>query len=176
MLSKLRYFILLSLVTVVSLSVAHHLAWPHGPSGCLSVVSCLSVASIFICTLPWSDWTFFILCKFCCMQGTVLSHTALPHSIYNYPHIAISYGPDHHVFVCFVSQSQILWSLMLFNATFCTLYASTHWTPNSTLMQVSSLVSSNVTLKISLIMPSSSSSCMSCSVSKLSYSLYSNFC
>ena len=59
------------------------------------------------------------------------------------------------------------WPLLcLSNASFCNLFASTLWAHDSTNLLVASLVSScsDTSLKISLIIPSSSSPCVNCSV------------
>ena len=73
-----------------------------------------------------------------------------------------SYGPHGHTFMCYVLQIQILWPHMLFGASFCTHCASTLLAHNTTLSLIVSSVSSNVntSLKILLIMPSSSSPCV----------------
>ena len=62
---------------------------------------------------------------------------------------------------------------MLYNASFCTCWASNLWVHNSThsLVASSIFLSTDTSLSISLTIPSSSSQCMNCSFHLMSYSL-----
>ena len=94
-------------------------------------------------------------------------------SIYSFHLTSAPYVSHCNVCVFCLSKSKSLVSFMLSNASLCYLLASTLLIPNRTHSLVESLMSSNahISFIISFIMLSSSSLCMNCLVSLLSYSL-----
>ena len=127
-------------------------------------------------TLSWSGLDFDTLCTFALYRA--LSQYMPCSTVFAIIHIFLCFMDLSVSFVCFLPhrvKSFVLF--MLLSTLFCALCGSTLWAAISILSLMPSSLSSNVVtfLKISFIMPSSSSPFMNCSLSNWSHSVLT-FC
>ena len=141
------------------ISVAHHFTWLHGPSGHLGGLLSICCLHINLYTaLKWFDFGHSQQVLWFVPQYLQFS------TLFYFLWASLSF------LVCWLT-SQILWAILLFNATFCAICTSTCWAYSITLSLEVSSISSNVDTSLMLLI---CNSFLDCSVINLLYSLCSH--